>query len=360
MEKIKDYETAIKPADIVYTAIKRLALAEDLRSSTTPLYTHNKGDLSQVTDNDLILNTAIDISNTKYRLDHPYITDLCSMLYTVITTQVGTVIRDLAFIKGNARFLISKDHILKLALGSIVDSNNHTITGGDRVRKTVVDTLMPILNRKRLPPEHIITINNFKLSDGSVKNFILKSAPLHVMGEIRDTDTGETYYEIELSGMFYPVQTKQGKLTANTRYLHTVPNLSVVLDIGEDLYIQSAEYKGNSIKSEIARRFIDLLQLSYNQHHNLPCTCGTVVDDTYKLEVWGDTLRSLYPKSFRGRTRKGEFIGVAELASKYFHLGIEFVGKSEVVKTNEYLLIPASDNFCTFNHDRAIFTATIS
>ncbi len=370
----KEYETNIKPADIPYTEIQRNAISDSIKEGMVNIYSDNEdGQIVKNIDNDRILEISTNISNKRYRLENPYITDLCCNIYTLLTTLNEkdrlNVFKDLSIVKGNARFWISKKLMIKLALGNIVNSDNHTLEGAERVRKTVIDTLMPILNRKKLVPTQTVKVQNLKLSNGKTASFTLESSPLRILSKLTNDKNGDVGYEVELNGVFYPIRiTDENKYIANTRYIHTIPNLACVLDIGEDIYMNSKEYKEQkkpfSIKAEVARRFIDILQLSYNQKHNLPCTNGKKSDNKFILEVWDETLKSLYPKAFKPNNKiyKTEFIQVANLASLYFKLGIEFIGTSDIVKQNEYLLIPSKTEFCKFdkNSNTAIFTAYIN
>ncbi len=371
MDKIKEYDTNIKPTNIPYTAIQRNALTEKLMENSISLFTNNEdGSLVETTENNSILEVATQLSNNTYRLENPFVTDLCCNIYTLLTTlpnrELKQVFQKLTIVKGNARFWISKDLMIKLSLGNLVNQNNNTIDGAERVRKTIIDTLMPIFNRKKLVPDQIVNIHNLKLEDGKTASFTFKSAPIRIISEIINNKNGEVGYEVELNGVFYPLkQTNNRKLIANTRYLHTVPNLACLLAIGEDMYLNSEEYqkiqKPFNVRAEIARRFIDILQLSYNQKFNLPNTKAKKIDNKFILEVWGDTLKSLYPKAFKPKNKiyKTEFIKVANLASKYFHYGLEFINKTEIVKENEHLLIPDKENFCKFYSEKAVFTASI-
>ncbi len=370
----KEYETNIKPADIPYTEIQRNFISDSIRDGMVSIYSDNEdGQIVKNVDNDRILEISTNISNKRYRLENPYITDLCCNIYTLLTTltnkEMTNVFKDLCIVKGNARFWISKKLIIKLALGNILNNDNHTLNGAQRVRKTVIDTLMPILNRKKLVPTQTVKIQNLKLSNGKSASFTLESSPLRILSKLTNDKNGDVGYEVELNGVFYPLRvTEENKFIANTRYIHTIPNLACVLDIGEDIYMNSEEYRKQkkpfSIKAEVARRFIDILQLSYNQIHNLPCTNSKKIGNTFILEVWDETLKSLYPKAFKPNNKiyKTEFINVANLASLYFQLGNEFIGISEVVKQNEYLLIPSKTDFCKFekNSNTAIFKAHIN
>ncbi len=373
--KLKEYTTNIKPSDITYTTLQRESLSAEILNNELKVFSEDENnnliDLNNV-GNTEVIEVAKDLSNLQYRIENPYITDLCSSLYTMLTTlqyqELKKICKNITTTKNHSvRFWIEKNTLIRISLGKIINENTNAINGAYKVKKYVMSLLNPILKGTSVVPKQMISLNGYKLSNGEIKNFLIRTTPIRILDSITDKDTGIEMVEVELNGLFYPIVKKDGKYISATNYLHTTPNLSIVLSIGEDIYLQSEEYKNQKkpvkTKVEVARRFIDLLQISYNQPHNLPSTNGKLKGNKYQLEVWDDTLKSLYPSAFRnikrGKIFKNEFENIANLASKYFHLGLKHLNSSSSTKENEYLLLPAETGFCRFipNTNKAIFTA---
>ncbi len=372
--KLKEYTTNIKPSDIIYTNISRESLSNEVFNNELDVYTEDKDnnliDLNNLVGNQESIDLAKDLSNLKYRLENPYLTDLCCSLYTQLTTlpytEAKKIFHKLTTTKNNGvKFWIEKNTLIRLALGNIVNENANAEDGCYKTKKYIMSILTPIFNGSAVVPRQIISLNNYKLENGEVKNFLIKTTPIRILDIIVDRDTGLEHIELELNGLLYPLAWRNSGYKTITSYLHIPPNLSVVLSVGEDIYLNSEEYKTTKKKTkvEVARRFIDLLQLSYNQNHNLPNTSGRIIDNKYILEVWDDTLKSLCSVAFRtkGKIRKTEIINTANLAAKYFHLGLEHLGNLSSIQSNEHLIIPNKKDFCYFekNSDVAIFTAYI-
>ncbi len=372
--KLKEYTTNIKPSDIIYTNIARESLSSEVFNKELKVFTEDKDnnliDLNNLNNQESI-ELAKELSNLKYRLENPYLTDLCCSLYTQLTTlphfEAKKIFHKLSTTKNHGvKFWIEKNTLIRLALGNIVNENANAQDGCYKTKKYIMSILTPIFNGTAVVPRQVISLNNYKLENGEIKNFLIKTTPIRILDIIVDQDTGLEHIELELNGLLYPLALRNGRYKTITSYLHIPPNLSVVLSVGEDIYLSSEEYQitKKKTKVEVARRFIDLLQLSYNQPHNLPNTTSKIVDNEHILEVWGDTLKSLCPMAFRtkGKIRKSEIINTANLSTKYFHLGLEHLGNLSSIQLSEHLIIPAKKDFCYFekNSDIAIFRAYIN
>ncbi len=370
--KIKNYDTNIKPSDIPYTSLQRSKISQDLESGIIKLIEETEdGNLIIDNNNKKIIEVATDLSNKRYRLENPYITDLCSSLYTMLTTlqakDLKKIFKKLYVSRSYTRFWIDKHILINIALSNIVNHNNHAKDGTYKVKKYVMSLLEPIFNLKALVPVQTVCLSNLESTSGEKENYVLRTTPIRIISNLVNENTSEELIEVELNGWFFPMELKNKKLIASTSYLHVTPNLSIILALGEDLYLESDEYKQMekkfSIKSEVARKFIDLIQLSYGQKYNLPNTYSKIQNNKFILEVWSDTLISLYPKSFRIKNKifKSEFEKVGNLASLYFNLGIEHMNKNESVIGNQFLLRPSKSNFCKFieNSDKVVFTSYI-
>lgn len=370
--QIKDYTTNIKPINISYTNLQRDNIAEKLLKEESRLIVDDGStmidlnDLSYITtDYADVLETATDISNKKYRLDNPYITDLCANIYTQLTTipisQLNNIFINLIYNKSTngVIFWLSRESIIKLALGKLVNDKATAMVGAASIKKNIMSILTPVLKGDAVIPKQIISI---KTDDVDV---VIRTVPIRFGDAIYDKKTGETLIKVELNGLLYPIKRDEDKYLANTSYQHSVANLTSVLALGEDLYKNTPEYQTTKLKprAEVARKFIDLIQISYNQKYHLPCTSSKSVNGVIYLEVWGETLECLYPSAFRGKKsgkiRKSEFVTVANLSSKYFHLALEKLQSMSSVEENEYLVIPSPTDFCRFllNKDKVIFTS---
>ncbi len=371
--KIKKLTTNIKPNDIVYTNIKREILSSEILENQIQVYKEDKEsnliDLSSLSNNESV-EIAKELSTLRYRIENPYVTDLCCAIYTQLTTQPKHSINKLFYkverTKNNGiKFFIEKTNLIRLTMGDAVSDTGFAYDGCYNTRKQIMLILNPMLSGKAVVPMQIISLKNYKLENGETKNLIIKIPPLKIHSILIDEDTGLEHIEIELNGLLYPIKWYNGNFKTSTPYLHVPSNLSVILSVGEDIYLQSDEYQKTKKKSkfDVARKFIDLVQLSYNQEYNIPDTYGKIDGNKFTLTVWGETLKSLLPSAFRTKNsiRRNEIVITANLAATYFHYGIEHLNKTTLIKDNEFLVVPCKKQFCKMekSSESAIFTAYI-
>lgn len=372
--KIKKLTTNIKPNDIVYTNIKREILSSEILENQVQVYKEDKESnliyLKHLGNKETV-EIAKELSTLRYRIENPYVTDLCCAIYTQLTTQPKHSINKLFYkierTKNNGiKFFIEKTNLIRLTMGDAVSDTGFAYDGCYNTRKQIMLVLNPMLSGKAVVPMQIISLKNYKLENGETKNLIIKVPPLKIHSILIDEDTGLEHVEIELNGLLYPIKYYNDTFKTNTSYLHVPSNLSVILSVGEDLYLQSDEYKKTKKKSkfDVARKFIDLIQLSYNQEYNIPDTHSKIEGNKFTLTVWGDTLKSLLPSAFRTKNsiRRNEIVTTANLAATYFHHGIKHLNKTSVIKENEFLITPCKKQFCQMEKSSlsAIFTAYIS
>ncbi len=371
--KIKKLTTNIKPNDIVYTNIKREILSSEILENQVKVYKEDKEsnliNLSNLGNNESV-EIAKELSTLRYRIENPYVTDLCCAIYTQLTTQPKHSINKLFYkverTKNNGiKFFIEKTNLIRLTMGDAVSETGFAHDGCYNTRKQIMLILNPILSGKAVVPMQIISLKNYKLENGETKNLIIKVPPLKIHSILIDEDRGLEHIEIELNGLLYPIKWYNGNFKTNTSYLHVPSNLSVLLSVGEDLYLQSEQYQKTKKKSkfDVARKFIDLIQLGYNQEYNIPDTYSKIEGNKFILMVWGDTLKSLLPSAFRTKNsiRRNEIVTTANLAATYFHYGIEHLNKTTDIKHSNFLVTPCKKEFCQMekSSEFAIFTAYI-
>lgn len=372
IDKIKDYDTAIKPSAYGITNLKRVEISNKIVDKEIGVYSIKNDELIELNKNNSHLVIAKELSTLRYRIENVYLSDLCNSLYTLITTMakgdLKSVFKDLQYTKNNGlRFLIDKENLYKIAYGTITTASGVSKRGCGDVKEYVKKVLDDILSSKKGVPMCIVSLKDYQLANGERKDIVVKIPPMVIHSVIQNRTDNLEFYEIELSGLLYPTEmNKLGKYKAITSYYHSPTNLSVLLSVGEDLFVQTDEYKlsNKKISFEVARRFIELLQMSYNLKHNLPDCSKTITETTLEVKVTDDTLYALYPKSFRSKhyIRRPEFIWAANLSATYFHLAITHLRKTKSIKNNKFLVIPLKKDFCTFNLDEDFCTlrATIN
>lgn len=365
----EQYITAIKPTPIVMTSIERQKLSKKIDNNDIMILTQDKIDelinIDKLSNNEELIEISKSVSNLRYKLEHPVITDMSISIYTYLTTTAidnpNSILKDIKRTKGNGlRFVIEKTELVKLIMGNGVSSEGFAVDGLGKVRKNIMNVLTPLLSGKAGVPRQLIHLENYEMPNGDVKDLLLKVSPLHFYSSIVDLASGREFVDMELNGLLFPIK-KINKIQyrANGTFLHVPNNLSVILSVGADLYIDSVEYQKTNKKTkyEVSRRFIDFIQLVYSRY-DIPEVKSEIKGNKLIIYVWGDTLKSLMPTAFRtkGSIRRQEIIDTANISSEYFHLGIDFLGRRKQIENSDYLVVPDRKNFCIFEKPSEICT----
>ncbi len=365
------YITNIKPTSIVLTNLQRNTLNSKIDNNEVIIAKQSDSNKTLVSFNDLenidneseLMQIQKELSNMRYKIENPVITDMAIGLYTFLTTQNlnNDTIKNIKRTKTNGlRFVIERTDLIKIIMGNSVSNEGFALDGLGQVRKNIMSVLTPLINGKTAVPRQLIYLNNYEMPNGDVKDLILKISPLHFYSSVVDVTTGKEFIEMEMNGILFPIK-KVNKLQyrADTSFIHVHSNLSVILSVGEDLYIESREFQqtGKKTKYDVARRFLDFIQLVYSKY-SIPETSSVIDKDRLIINVWGLTLRSLLPTAFRtkGGIRRKELVQAANISAQYFFLGIDYLGRRKQIEANDYLVIPDKKCFCSFEPPSEVAT----
>ncbi len=335
---------------------------------------------------------AYTISSYKYSLENPYITDLCSAIYTMITTNQLDIFYNVKIIYTKdiktekkeitgMRVTLDLETIYLLTLGHILNKNGRAIDGAGSIAKTVKKALLPILEGKKDIPRQVTSLKNKETMDGmKIPDIVVQDYPMKIH-RLKKIDNRQIV-TIDLNAIFYPIKEDKGKYIVDSNYIHQVSGLTSFLAYGKKQYTETDEYKTQLdkynkqlekynetklasdkpknkpllIDYQTARKIILTTQTSYNLEYCLKGASSATKDGRINITLQTSMIKNLYPEAVSkdGKIRWTLFSQVVSLAGKYYRLAMEGTGITNDLIDDENVIIPAEKNACQFIKNKKI------